>query len=162
MKLQRKILSTRKKRKDAAKNAPVTEQPDVVTETKILSSDSTNTLAIASRAEVEVGSADGPGLSTPAEADSGSGAARVRIVALARVIHLRARDLGVEGLDGAGGAINDGSAGIDDGLKVGNSCGRTNDCLGTGSLPETGRLINVMELDRARVLGSVGTTEEKV
>jgi hypothetical protein len=125
----------------------VTEQPDVVTKTEVLASDSTNALAVADRTEVEVGSTDRPGLATPAEADSGGRTARVRIVTFARVVHLRAGDLGEERLDGAGRAVNDGGAGVDDRLEVRDSCGRAHDCLAPGSLPEASRLVDGMVLD---------------
>ena len=143
-------------------NVPVTEQPDVATKTEVLTSNSTNTLALTNSAKVEVGSANSPGLATPTEANSRSGFARVRVVTLARIVDLRAGDLGVEGLDSGRRTVDDGGAGIDDGLKVGDGSGRADDGLCAGSLPETCRSVDGVVFDRARVFGSVCAAEEEV
>ncbi len=141
---------------------PVTEQPDTTAETEVLASDRTDTLAVTNRAKVEVGRADSPGLATPAEADGGRRRARVRVVTLAGVVHLRARDLRVEGLNCRGRAVDDGGSRVDDGLEVVDGGGGANDGLGTSCLPESGRGVDGVVLDRARVLGGVGATEVEV
>ena len=104
---------------------------------------------------------DGEGRATPGEADGGEGVAGVRVVALAGVVDLRARDGRVEGLDRRRGAVDDGGAGVDDRLEAGVGVLRADDGLGAGRLPETGRGVDVVVLDVARVLGGIGAAEEE-
>lgn len=107
-----------------------------------------------------LGRADGPCLATPAEADSWERAAGVRVVAIRRVVDLRAGDGGVEGLDGGGGTVHDGGARVNDGLDAGVGRRRADDGVATGRLPEAAAGDGVV-LNRAGVERSVGTTEEQ-
>lgn len=104
---------------------------------------------------------DVPGLTAPGEADSREGVAGVRVVSLRRVVDGGAGDGSVEGLDGGGRAVHDGGAGVDDGLEVGVRVLGADDRLGACGLPETGRGVDAVVLDRASVLGGVGAAEEE-
>lgn len=161
----------------------VAEQPDVAAEAEVLASDRTNALAAANRAEVEaegdemqsvsyrgtscrlnrysLSRRDGPSLATPAEANSRERVARVRVVALGGVVHLRAGDGGVEGLDGGGRAVDDGGAGVNDGLESRDGGLGASNGLSASCLPEAGRAVDAVVLDRATVLRGVGSAEEE-
>ncbi len=105
---------------------------------------------------------DGPLLATPRERNGRGRVAGVGVVALVRVVHGRAGDGLVKGLDSGGRAVHDGGAGIDDGLEVRHDSLATNEGLGAGQLPEASGGVDVVVLDRARVELVVGTTEVKL
>lgn len=101
---------------------------------------------------------DVPGLAAPGEAGSRRLVARVRVVAVLRVVQLRARHRSVELLDGRRRAVHDRGAGVDDGVERRRRLLRADDPLGTGRLPEAAVADGVV-LDRAGVLARVGAAE---
>lgn len=159
---------------------PVTEQPDATRETKILSSQSTNTVlaTLLGRAKVEAKkkirkenaqvvnkskyslvSSDLPGLATPAKAGLWDRVAREGVEALLLIGKLRAGNRSVELLDIVGRTIHDGGAGVDDGLEVVDDGLATRDGRSTGCQPEAEAVVDLVVLDVAGELGGVGAAE---
>ena len=151
----------------------VTEEPYVAAETEVLAAERTDALARAGRSFTEVEAAKGaqesanarratetrhilvlgdlPLRAAPRESNGGERVAGVRVITLRRVVDLGAVDGGVEVLDGGGGAVHDGSAGVDDGLESCVGVLRPNNALCASRLPETGRGVDRVVLNRAGV-----------
>lgn len=98
-------------------------------------------------------------VSTPAERDFRNVVTRERVVSFAWVKQLGAGNLCVKFFHGSWRSIHDRGSGIYNGLKIGHSssASRCNAC--SGDLPETGRCVNIVELDWAWVQVRVGASE---
>lgn len=105
---------------------------------------------------------DGKGLAAPFESNGGERLARVRVEALGRVVHLRSGDSGVELLHGRRRAVHDRGARVDDRFETA-GCGLgPDDGVGASGLPEAGRFVDLVVLDRAGVVLGVGAAEEQL
>ena len=87
---------------------------------------------------------NGEGLAAPREGNVWNGLAREGVQTLLRVVQLCTRNLGVERLDGAGRAVDEGGTRVDDGVEVGVGGLATEADLTATGLPEAGLLDSVV------------------
>ncbi len=154
----------------------VAEEPDVAAEADVLAHERADALAGAALglAQVEaderrrdqnqnciacakdetrdsLGGGDLPVLAAPGERDGGGLLAGEVVEALVGVVHARAGDSGVELLDRRGRAVHDRGARVDDGLELADDGLAVHVRLRAGDLPEAGRGVDLVVLNRARV-----------
>lgn len=105
---------------------------------------------------------DLPRLAAPAEPDGGDGVAREAVQAPFLVEDRRARDRRVERLDGGGRAVHERRARVDDRVEVADGRLGADGRGRARRLPEPGRRVDLVVLDRPGVEAGVRAAEEEL
>lgn len=157
---------------------PISKEPDIPSEAKILSSKCTDAVAVSNWAQVEatkyyIGEyeslhrlmlnvlivRDDPGLSTPAETDGGKGMTRIRIEALWTVEDIRTRNMDIKLEHRVRRTIHNGRPGVDYSVEIWDDLTRSNHSCTTSQLSKSSRCVNAVELNGATVQATVGATK---